>query len=96
MQEESEKDMKKEQVYITHVLFPWETFQAQGKREERERANGRARWTEEFKEEVRSNILRYANMEDLALRNSSLNEVFRLVPLHFRTELFAGVYFPIW
>lgn len=88
--------MKKEQVYISHFLFPWETFQAQGKREDRERANGGTRWTEEFKEEVRSNILIYASMEDLALRNSNLNDVYKLVPFHFRKELFAGVYFPIW
>lgn len=95
MQGEGEQDVKKEQAYITHVLFPWETFQAQGKREERERANDGSRWTEEFKKEVRSNILRYANMEDLALRNSNLNDVYKLVPFHFRTELFKGVYFPI-
>lgn len=88
--------MKKYQVYITHVLFPWETFQAQWQREEMERSNGGARWTKEFKEEVRNNILRYANIEDPALRNSNLNDVFKLVPCHFRTELFAGVYFPIW
>lgn len=88
--------MKKEQVYISHVLFPWETFQAQRQREERELANGGARWTKEFREEIRSNILRYCNIEDLALRNSCLNDVYKLVPFHFRTELFQGVYFPIW
>lgn len=88
--------MKKEQVYISHFLFPWETFQAQGKREDRERANGGIRWTEKFKEEVRNNILRYGSEKDLALRNSCLNDVYKLVPLRFRDELFAGVSFPIW
>lgn len=88
--------MKKEQVYISHVLFPWETFQAQGKREEREHANDGARWTEEFKKEVRDNILRYANIKDHALKNSLLNDVYKMVPFHFRKELFQGVVFPIW
>lgn len=88
--------MKKEQIYISHVLFPWETFQEQGQREERERANGGARWTEKFKKEVRDNILGYANMKDPALRNSLLNDVYKMVPFHFRTELFKGVHFPIW
>ena len=31
---------KTENVYITHVLFPWETFAAQSEREARERASG--------------------------------------------------------
>ncbi len=88
--------MKKEQIYISHVLFPWETFEKQGQREKRERKNGGIRWTKEFKREVRENIVRYANMEDQAIRNSSLNEVYRLVPIHFRSELFEGVSFPIW
>lgn len=99
---------KKEEVYISHVLFPWETFAAQAEREQRERENGGARWTDEFRKEVRENILRYANTEffssekhehaeimNRAMRNTSLNEVYRLVPYHFRSELFAGVYFPI-
>ncbi len=88
--------MKKEQVFISHVLFPWESFQAQGQREERERTNGGVRWTEEFNKEVRDNILRYASMKDPALRNSLLNDVYKIVPFHFRTELFQGVVFPIW
>ena len=50
---------KTENVYITHVLFPWETFAAQSEREARD-------------------------------------DVYRLVPLHFREEVFAGVSFPIW
>jgi hypothetical protein len=40
---------KKEEVYISHVLFPWETFAAQAEREQRERENGGARWTDEFR-----------------------------------------------
>ncbi len=56
--------MKKEQIYISHVLFPWETFEKQGQREKRERENGGIRWTKEFKREVRENIVRYANMEN--------------------------------
>lgn len=88
--------MKKEQVCISHVLFPWETFQTQGQREERECANGGTRWTEEFKNEVRDNILRYAGMEDLALRNSLLNDIYKLVPFHFKQELFQGVSFSVW
>ena len=96
MQGESEKSMKKEHVYISNVLFPWETFQAQGEREERERANNGARWTEEFRQEVRSHILEYANKKDLALRNLLLNDVYQMVPFHFRTELYQGVLFPIW
>lgn len=101
---------KKEEIYISHVLFPWETFAAQAEREQRERANGGARWTDEFRKEVRENILRYANtifyseekygehaeIMNKAMRNSSLNEAYRLVPYHFRSELFAGVSFPIW
>lgn len=87
---------KKEEIYISHVLFPWETFAEQAEREQRERENGGARWTDEFRKEIRENILRYANTENAAIRNSSLNEVYRLVPYHFRSELFAGVYFPIW
>lgn len=52
---------KTENVYITHVLFPWETFAAQSEREARERASGGDRWTENFLREVRENVLRYAN-----------------------------------
>lgn len=52
---------KKEEIFISHVLFPWETFAAQAEREQRERKNGGARWTESFRKEVRENILRYAN-----------------------------------
>lgn len=44
---------KTENVYITHVLFPWETFAAQSEREARERASGGDRWTEDFLREVR-------------------------------------------
>lgn len=87
---------EKKLVYISHVLFPWETFQAQGERETRELANDGTRWTEEFKAEVRSNILRYAEMEDLVLRNSGLNDVYKHTPFHFRDELFSGVLFPVW
>ena len=49
---------KTENVYITHVLFPWETFAAQSEREARERASGGDRWTEDFLREVRENVLR--------------------------------------
>ena len=101
---------KKEEIFISHVLFPWETFAAQAEREQRERKNGGARWTDEFRKEVRKNILRYANTEffspdkygehagimNKAMRNSNLNELYRLVPYHFRSELFAGVSFPLW
>lgn len=66
---------KTENVYITHVLFPWETFAAQSEREARERA---------------------AEFMNTSMRNSCLNDVYRLVPLHFREEVFAGVSFPIW
>lgn len=52
---------KKEEIFISHVLFPWETFAAQAEREQRERKNGGARWTESFRKEVRENILRYAD-----------------------------------
>ena len=67
---------KKEEIYISHVLFPWETFAEQAEREQRERENGGARWTDEFRKEIRENILRYANTENAAIRNSSLNEVY--------------------
>ena len=100
---------KAENVYITHVLFPWETFAAQSEREARERASGGDRWTEDFLREVRENVLRYANepffppdefkhaeFMNTSMRNSCLNDVYRLVPLHFREEVFAGVSFPIW
>ena len=100
---------KTENVYITHVLFPWETFAAQSEREARERASGGDRWTEDFLREVRENVLRYANepffppdefkhaeFMNTSMRNSCLNDVYRLVPLHFREEVFAGVSFPIW
>lgn len=93
---EREEMMKKEQVYISHVLFGWETFADCAEREERERKNGGARWTEEFLAEVRENILRYSAMENQALRNSCLNEIWKQVPLHFKKELFSGVVFPIW
>lgn len=43
---------KTENVYITHVLFPWETFAAQSEREARERASGGDRWTEDFLREA--------------------------------------------
>ena len=102
--------MKKQEVFISHVLFPWEAFAAQGERERRERENGGIRWTEDFKREVRENILRYANEPaftggftnanldtmNKAFRNSSLNDVYNLVPCHFREELFDGVTFPIF
>lgn len=100
---------KTENVYITHVLFPWETFAAQSEREARERASGGDRWTEDFLREVRENVLRYANepffppdefkraeFMNTSMRNSCLNDVYRLVPLHFHEEVFAGVSFPIW
>lgn len=87
---------KKEEIFISHVLFPWETFAAQGEREERERNNGGIRWTEEFLAEIRENVLRYADITDKAVRNSNLNDTYWLVPHHFRDEIFAGVSFPIW
>ena len=100
---------KKEEIYISHVLFPWETFAAQAERERRERENGGARWTEEFLQEVRENVLRYANeaffsraefehadFMNKAMRNSSLNDVYNIVPFHFRKRIFEGVYFPIF
>lgn len=100
--------MKKEEIYITHVLFPWETFAAQGERERRERENGGDRWTDEFLEEVRENVLRYANERvfspeefehadfmNEALRSSNLNDVYRLVPRHLRAKVFDGVSFRV-
>lgn len=101
--------MKKEEVFISHVLFPWETFADQAKREQREIENGGARWTEEFLQEVRENVLRYANepffspkeykhadIMNKSMRNSSLNDVYNLVPFHFRERIFEGIYFPIF
>lgn len=88
--------MKRKGIYISHVLFPWETFAAQAEREQRELENDGARWTDEFLEEVRENVLRYANETNLALRNCSLNDIYRLVPFHFRNKIFSGVYFPIF
>lgn len=88
--------IRKQEISISHVLFPWETFEAQGKRESLEKSNGGVRWTEDFRKEVRVNVLRYAAMENEAVRNSCLNDVYKLVPCHFRNELFQGVYFPIW
>lgn len=85
------KKKEKSEVYITHVLFPWETFAQQEERESREIENDGARWTDEFIAEVRQNIERYAAFEDLALRNSLLTDVYKLVPVHFRNELFAGI-----
>lgn len=109
MKKEAHTMKKTENVYITHVLFPWETFAAQSEREARERASGGDRWTEDFLREVRENVLRYANepffppdefkhagFMNTSMRNSCLNDVYRLVPLHFREEVFAGVSFPIW
>ena len=100
---------KKEEIYITHVLFPWETFSAQAEREERERANDGARWTEEFLQEVRENVLRYANEQffspeehehadimNRSMRNDSLNDVYKLVPFHYRSRIFEGVSFPVF
>ncbi len=99
---------KKDEVYITHVLFPWETFAQQGERERREIENDGARWTEEFIAEVRKHIEEYAaidtrsnsdpikNHGNLALRNSLLNDVYKMVPFHFRDELFSGISFPIF
>lgn len=101
--------MKREEVYISHVRFPWESFALQAEREQRERENGGARWTDDFRREVREHILRYANepafssaehkyadIMNKSFRNASLNEVYWLVPIHFRDELFAGVSFPIF
>ena len=90
------ENVKKEEIYISHVLFPWETFSAQAEREQREKEQNGARWTEDFLKEIRSNILLYADMKDLSLRNSLLNEVYKMCPFHFREELFAGVSFPEW
>ena len=93
---------KRPDIFISHVMFPWENFQAQKERDQRERKNGGKRWTEEFQREVRGHILRYSaiptkgDYAKLALRNSCLNDVYRLVPYHYRKELFQGVYFPIF
>lgn len=86
----------KNDVYVSHVLFPWETFRAQAEREAREVKDDGTRWSDEFRAEIRVNIERYAALDNRALRNSLLNEVWRMVPVHFRRELFAGVCFPIW
>lgn len=85
-----------QEILISHVLFPWETFKDQREREQREKENGGIRWTEEFRKEIRQNIVRYSEMENQALRNSNLNEVYKMIPCHFRNELFKGVTFPIW
>lgn len=87
---------QKQEVYISHVMFPWESFQAANEREERERANDGARWTDEFVSEVREHVLEYAARENLASRNSNLNDVYKKVPFHFRKEVFGGISFPIW
>lgn len=99
----------KKAVYISHVLFPWETFAAQAEREQREQENDGVRWTDDFKREVREHILNYANesffssekykyahVMNQMLRNGLLNDVYRLVPIHFRKELFAGISFKIF
>lgn len=83
---------KQETDCISHVLFPWETFAAQAEREERERANGGERWTEEFLQESRENVLRYATeqvftpeeFEGAAImnkteRNSNLSDVYYFI-----------------
>lgn len=88
--------MKKEEVYISHVMFPWESFADVRIREEREKQNGGSRWTDEFRLEVRQNIERYAAMEDIALRNFNLNDIYKMIPYHYRDELFKGVCFPVW
>lgn len=88
--------MKKAEIYISNVKFPWETFSDVNNREEREKQNGGSRWTDEFKSEVRKNIIRYAGMENEAIRNSNLNDIYKLTPFHFRNELFKGIVFPIW
>ena len=88
--------MKKEEDYISPVMFRWESFAAAGIREEREKQNGGARWTDEFRSEVRQNIERYAAMENVALRNFNLNDIYKLTPYHYRDELFKGIYFPVW
>ena len=99
---------KQGEVYISHVLFPWETFAEQREREERERENGGDRWTEDFLQEVREHVLRYANEEvfspaeheyaefmNKSLRSSNLNDVYKLVPFHFRARVFSGVSFTV-
>lgn len=76
---------KQETVYISHVLFPWETFAAQAEREERERMNGGTRWTEEFLQEIRENVLRYATeqffspeeYEGADIMNKAINRMIR-------------------
>lgn len=60
---------KNETVYITHVLFPWETFCEQREREKREKENGGTRWTDEFCKIVRENALRYSNRVEHKKRN---------------------------
>ena len=87
---------KKNDVCISYVRFPWETFGAQAEREAREAKNDGDRWIEEFLAEVRSNIEIYAAEPDEALRNCLLNDVWNLTPVHFRRELFAGISFPVW
>lgn len=75
---------KKEEIFISHVLFPWETFAAQAEREQRERKNGGARWTESFRKEVRENILRYANtdfFERLTQSRGTLGAFLRSLPV---------------
>lgn len=95
------KKKAKPEVYISHVLFPWETFSQKGERERREIENGGARWTDEFMVEVRRHIEEYAAIDttdygNLALRNTLLNDVYKMVPFHFRDELFSGILFPIF
>lgn len=87
---------KNKEIHITHVLFPWENFCEQAERENHEKKNGGTRWTDEFCKTVRTNVLRYSELEDIALRSASLYEVYVLVPFHLRSEIFAGVSLPVW
>lgn len=87
---------KKQDVCISHILFPWETFEEQKEREKREKENNGSRWTDEFCKEVREHILRYSKLEEVALRSASLYEIYKLVPVHLRGELFNGISLPMW
>ena len=80
---------------MTSILLPWETFAEQAERERRERETGE-RWTDELLADVRSHVLDYASQltgdykADIVPRHL-LYETWRLLPYHFRAEVFGDV-----
>lgn len=78
---------------LPSVLFPWESFKDQAEREARETANDNRRWTEEFLLEVKQKVNEYeadldAGWVERTCAVSNLNDVYRIVPYHFRGKVF--------